>query len=137
MKPSTATISRSRKAPAPLRGEIWWVNFDPSLGEEIRKLRPALVVGLNELGRTGLRIIVPVTKDKGRYRKAPWFFRLRATKGNSLTVDSEVDASQVKSISVQRFKERIGTVTAAQLSEIVEGIALCIGYECPICQKES
>ncbi len=137
MKPSTVKISRSRKAPDPLRGEIWWINFDPSLGEEIRKLRPALVVGLNEIGRTGLRIIVPVTKDKGRYRMAPWFFRLRATKENRLTIDSEVDASQVKSISVQRFKERIGTVTTTQLAEIVEGIALCVGYECPICQKES
>ena len=40
--------------PAPKRGEIWLVNFDPAVGGEIRKLRPAVVISLDTIGqRTG------------------------------------------------------------------------------------
>jgi len=48
-------------APRPKRGEIWLVRFDPSIGAEIRKLRPAVVLSLDKIGRLPLRIVVPVT----------------------------------------------------------------------------
>jgi hypothetical protein len=41
----------SRLAPM-LRGEVWWVNFDPSLGGEIQKTRPAVIVSNNASNRT-------------------------------------------------------------------------------------
>ena len=48
-------------APIPSRGDIWLVDFDPSVDAEIRKIRPALVVSLDAIGRLPLRIIVPIT----------------------------------------------------------------------------
>jgi hypothetical protein len=58
------------KAPAPKRGEIWLVDFDPSLGAEIRKARPAVVVSLDSIGRLPLRVVVPVTDWKTQYAAA-------------------------------------------------------------------
>lgn len=49
------------KAPQPRRGEIWLVRFDPSVGAEIRKQRPAVVLSVDGIGRLPLRIVVPVT----------------------------------------------------------------------------
>lgn len=45
----------------PARGEVWLVSFDPSLGAEIRKVRPAVVINIDEMGRLPLRIVVPIT----------------------------------------------------------------------------
>ena len=45
-------------APAPKRGEVWLVDFDPAVGAEIHKLRPALVVSVDTIGRLPLRLVV-------------------------------------------------------------------------------
>lgn len=50
-----------------LRGEVWWVSFDPSLGGEIQKTRPAVIVSINASNRTLNRLqVVPVTSRTGR-----------------------------------------------------------------------
>ena len=50
-----------------LRGEVWWVNFDPSLGGEIQKTRPAVIVSSNASNRALNRIqVVPLTSQVGR-----------------------------------------------------------------------
>lgn len=119
----------TEKSINPQRGEIWLITFDPKVGEEIEKVRPALVVGEPALGRTGLRIVVPVLTDKNRHKQFPWFFNLPATIKNGLSHDSESDSSQVKSLSINRFIKKRGNITFDQLKEVVAAIALCIGYE--------
>ena len=57
--------------PAPRRGEIWRVDFDPAAGAEIRKLRPALVISVDTIGRLPLRMIVPITDWKPQYANTP------------------------------------------------------------------
>ena len=114
--------------PDPCRGEIWSVDFDPSVGAEQKKRRPAVVLSLPAMGRLPLRIIVPVTGWKERYREYPWFVRLSATKENGLAAESGADAFQVKSVDLGRFHARIGSVTEGQLDEIVAGVALCVGW---------
>lgn len=52
------------KVPIPKRGEVWLVNFDPALGSEIRKFRPALVVSVDTIGRLPLRLVVLITDWK-------------------------------------------------------------------------
>ena len=53
--------------PAPRRGEIWLVDFDPAVGAEIQKIRPAAVISLDTIGRLPLRLIVPITDWKPQY----------------------------------------------------------------------
>jgi mRNA interferase MazF len=74
--------------PIPKRGEIWQINFDPSIGAEIQKVRPAVVISVDTIGRLPLRMVVPVTDWKPHYAGFPWFVELPATTTNGLTNDS-------------------------------------------------
>jgi len=113
--------------PQPKRGEIWQVRFDPAIGAEIRKLRPALVISLDGVGRLPLRIVVPITDWRPVFANLSWFVLLPASPDNGLSKDSGADAFQVKSVSESRFVLRLGVVTDAQLDEIASAIALCVG----------
>ncbi|MCP5092854.1 MAG: type II toxin-antitoxin system PemK/MazF family toxin, partial [Gammaproteobacteria bacterium] len=49
------------------RGEVWWVEFDPSVGSEIRKKRPAVIVSNDAANRNLARVVVvPLTSNTGR-----------------------------------------------------------------------
>ncbi|HQE83031.1 MAG TPA: type II toxin-antitoxin system PemK/MazF family toxin [Candidatus Hydrogenedentes bacterium] len=117
--------------PNPQRGELWLVNFEPQRGQEVKKRRPALVVGEPMLGNLSLRIVVPVFTDRGRHIKLPWFVRIPKSARSGQDRDGEIDASQVKSVSVNRFDKKIGDVTPGQIVGVVDAIALCLGYELP------
>ena len=42
-------------------GEVWLVNFEPQVGQEIRKTRPAIIVNHDSVGKLPLKIVVPLT----------------------------------------------------------------------------
>lgn len=113
--------------PAPKRGDVWLIDFDPAVGAEIRKVRPAVVISLDRVGRLPLRLVVPITDWKQQYAGYPWFVELPASAANGLAKDSGADAFQTKSVALSRFVDRLGEVTPAQLDEIAEAIALCVG----------
>lgn len=115
------------KAPVPRRGEVWLVDFDPAIGAEIQKLRPAVVISMDSIGRLPLRMVVPVTDWKPLYASFPWFVELPATTSNGLTKDSGADCFQTKSVSETRFVRQLGNITASQLVEIALAIGLCVG----------
>jgi mRNA interferase MazF len=49
------------------RGEVWWVEFDPALGTEIKKTRPAVIVSNDAANRNLARVVVvPLTSNTGR-----------------------------------------------------------------------
>lgn len=58
------------------QSEIWLVSLDPTIGAEIKKTRPAIIVNDNTLGKLPLKIIVPLTDWKDRYAVAPWLVKL-------------------------------------------------------------
>jgi len=49
------------------QGEIWLINLDPTIGAEIKKTRPTIIVNDDSLGKLPLKIIVPLTDWKQRY----------------------------------------------------------------------
>lgn len=115
------------QAPTPKRGEIWLVDFDPAVGAEIRKARPAVVISVKGIGRLPLRIVVPITDWNPAFGNYPWFVKIPATAGNGLSKDSGADAFQVKSLSEDRFVKHLGDILSDQVDEIAEAIALCVG----------
>jgi len=114
-------------APTPKRGEVWLIDFDPAVGAEIRKCRPAVVISMDAIGRLPLRIVVPITDWKPQYAFFPWFVELPADSTNGLLKDSGADCFQAKSVSETRFVRRLGELTTAQLDQIASTIALCVG----------
>jgi mRNA interferase MazF len=113
--------------PTPARGEVWMIDFDPSVGSETRKVRPAVVVSLDAIGRLPLRMVVPITDWKPQYASYPWFTQLQPDAANGLTKDSGADSFQTKSVSLSRFVRPLGVVTDAQIDAIASAIALCVG----------
>src|SRR5438874_3338415 len=98
-------------APAPKRGEIWLVDFDPAVGAEIRKVRPAVVISMDTIGRLPLRMVDPITDWKPLYAQFPWFVELPASPANGLLKDSGADSFQTKSVSERRFVRLLGKVS--------------------------
>jgi mRNA interferase MazF len=111
----------------PRRGEIWLIDFDPAIGAEIQKVRPASVISADAIGRLPLRMVVPVTDWKPQYSSYPWFVELPASPTNGLVKDSGADAFQTKSISLSRFVRLLGTVTVVQADDVASAVALCVG----------
>lgn len=62
------------------QSEIWLINLDPTVGAEIKKRRPAIIVNDNALGKLPLKIIVPITDWKDRYKRAGYFGHHCATR---------------------------------------------------------
>lgn len=113
----------------PFRGEVWRVDFDPSRGAEIQKIRPAVVVSRNDAGRLPLRVVVPLTAWQEPFTSWPWMTKVEARQANGLTKDSGADAFQVQSQSLDRFVSRIGTLTPAQLEKVAKAIAAVVNVE--------
>lgn len=93
----------------------------------MRKVRPALVISVDSVGRLPLRMIVPLTDWKPQYMGFPWFVLIPANTENGLNKDSGADAFQTKSVSVTRFVRSVGTVMAIQIDEVASAVALCVG----------
>lgn len=60
-------------------------NLDPTIGAEITKTRPAIIVNDNALGKLPLKVIVPITDWKDRYEIASWMVKIEPDNMNGLT----------------------------------------------------
>jgi mRNA interferase MazF len=69
-----------------------------------------------------------VTTWNTRYEAFVWFVHVPLTGENGLTKDSGAGAFQVKSVALQRFQSRLGSLTTEQMDDIAAAIALCVGY---------
>ncbi|TAH20104.1 MAG: type II toxin-antitoxin system PemK/MazF family toxin [Cytophagales bacterium] len=100
------------------RGEIWRINLDPTVGAEIQKTRPAIIINDDNLGILPLRVIIPLTDWKDRYVVAPWMVQVRSDETNNLSKDSAADCFQVRSVSINRFVKKIGEVDGVVIAAI-------------------
>lgn len=110
------------------RGEVWKVDLDPTIGQEIKKTRPAVVVSSNSIGKLPLKIIVPITDWKPHYANYPWMVYLEPDRQNGLAKKSAADTFQVRSVDQARLVEKLGQLPAPVLEEITAGIAICVEY---------
>jgi mRNA interferase MazF len=113
-------------APIPKRGEVWWIDFEPTIGQEINKTRPAVIISANGIGKLDLRLVVPLTKWQEAFANNIWHVFIPMTKENGLKNDSTADALQVRSISNLRFERHAGNLTDTQLDEIARAIAAVV-----------
>lgn len=113
----------------PRRGEIWRIDFDPTRGSELRKVRPAVVISSDSVGRLPVKLVAPITGWQDSFARNLWHVRLEPDNVNGLQKTSAVDALQVRSVAVERFLERLGSLSNETMSEITSAVAAIIEYE--------
>lgn len=111
------------------QSEIWLISLSPTVGAEIRKTRPAIIVNDNNLGRLPLKIVVPLTDWKERYEIAPWMIKLMPDNQNKLKKASAADCFQVRSLSEQRFVKKLGTIDVPTMDNIRAGLASVLSID--------
>ncbi|HIP26747.1 MAG TPA: type II toxin-antitoxin system PemK/MazF family toxin [Flavobacteriaceae bacterium] len=92
------------------QGEIWQVNLDPTIGSEMKKSRPCIILNNDMIGKLALKIIAPLTDFKAHYELVPWMVTLEPNVQNGLSKKSAIDLFQVRSLSQKRLSHKVGSV---------------------------
>lgn len=90
-----------------LRGEVWKLKLDPTVGSELRKTRPVIIVSDDEIGILPLKVMVPITDWKDRCEEVIWMTKIEPSQVNGLSKISAADAFQVRSVSRERFIQNL------------------------------
>ncbi len=97
------------------RGEVWWVEFDPAVGNGIRKTRPAVIVSNNTSNRHLTRVqVVPLSSSVERVYPSETVVTIAGQR-------SKVMADQIMTADKRRLKQSMGKLTLADM-QAVDGI---------------
>ncbi len=115
--------------PQPKRGEIWNVNLDPTIGDEIKKRRPVVVVNSDVVGVLKVKLVAPITSWEPRFEDKIWLVKVAPDANNGLASESAIDTLQIRGVAFERFINKIGTMSAHLMDEIAAAIAIVVEYE--------
>jgi mRNA interferase MazF len=126
-----ATTRRLRKANAtqnwPKRGEIYLTALDPTVGREIQKTRPALIIQNDVSSRvSGITIVSPITSTV-RFPLNPVHVLLPADPSTGLAVTSAALLNQIRAVDRQRLVARLGAIDSQIQEQIDEAIKISLG----------
>jgi mRNA interferase MazF len=111
----------------PRRGEIYLATLDPTVGREIRKTRPALILQNDVFNRlTPMAIVAPITSTV-RFPLSPVHVLLPATASTGLAVTSVAVLSQIRAIDNRRLIKWLGSVDDEAMSRVNEAIEISLG----------
>lgn len=100
----------------PLRGEVWWVRLDPTVGSEIAKTRPCLVLSTNVVNERR-RTVVVVPFSTSPTASPPLLVPIQV---GGQTVVAVID--QIRAVAKERLRDRIGEITASDMAAVESGI---------------
>ena len=116
-------------------GEIYWVNLNPTIGNEIKKRRPVVVLNGGHDKHLKLSIVVPVTAWSSYWEKNPFFVSLEPNTKNGLKKKSVVDCFQIRAVSHNRFAEKIGEISIDEIKLIKRSITLILDIQPEHCEE--
>ena len=109
------------------QGEIWQIVLDPTVGAEMKKTRPGMIISTDALGKLPLKIIAPITDWKEQYTSYPWMVKIIPSSQNGLAKVSSVDCFQMRSVSVERLTALIGSSEPEIIRHVQEAVISVIG----------
>jgi len=103
------------------RGEIWWVEFDPALGGEIRKTRPAVILSNDAANRNLARVVVvPVTSNITQIYPGEALVRIDGRQSKAM-------ADQIMAADKKRLKSRLGALSPADMRAVEDALVQHLG----------
>lgn len=105
----------------PRRGEVWWVAFDPSVGGEIQKTRPALIISNNAANAALNRVIViPLTSQTSKIYPGEAMVTLNGEQRKAM-------GDQIMTASKQRLRTKLGSLDGTDMTGVENALLLQLG----------
>jgi mRNA interferase MazF len=99
------------------RGEVWWINFDPSIGGEIRKQKPAVIVSNDAANHYLNRVqVVPLTSNVDKLYPSEAYVTFRGKKTKAM-------ADQITTVSKKRLISSAGSISYTEMEGISKAIS--------------
>lgn len=103
------------------RGEVWWVEFDPALGSEIKKTRPAVIISNDAANRNLARVVVvPLTSNTGRAYPGEAVVNVAGQASKAM-------ADQIMAADKARLKSQLGSLDKADVLAVEDAIKVHLG----------
>ena len=107
--------------PQPRRGEVWWIGFDPSVGGEIQKTRPVIILSNDAANAALNRVqVVPITSQIARLYPAEAYITLNGER-------RKAKADQIATASKLRLRARMGRITAEDMDAVEHAVRVQLG----------
>jgi len=105
----------------PRRGEVWWVSFEPSIGGEIQKTRPAIIIS-NDAANAALNrvVVIPITSQVARVYPGEALVTLNGEQRKAM-------ADQIVTAAKQRLQNKLGSLSRSDMTAVENAAMVQLG----------